>query len=394
MCLCPSDLSAPTGAQGKQPGAIPRRIPGVKHFVGVSVNMGRHVRSILAVGLLPVMFACGLRPSEPATQSFTSMGTRASVTVARKYRDRLPGLTDEVRGIFRTLEGQLSTYQSDSEISRLARAAGGPPLSVSRDTFEVLELSKQYGRLTRGAFDVTVAPLVRLWGFGVPPPTAAPEPKQLEEQLKRVDFRRIELTPGAARLPAGMSIDLGAIGKGFAVDKAFDAVCRTGTIAAVLDLGGNMRVSGQAESGVNWIIGVRNPFDKERLVGKIALPDGMAVATSGSYERFVELGDRRYSHIIDPRTGYPVEGMAGVTVVSPTATEADALSTGLFVLGIQAGLEVLEETPGTEVVFIPDRDPIEIWLTPGMKKVFTAVPEFETSVRILSRPGPAPGSHP
>lgn len=357
-------------------------------LVGLGVRLvNRNVWRTLPVVLLQATLACGLRPSEPATQSFTSMGTLASVTVAQEYLDRLPRLTDEVHGIFRTIEGLLSNYQADSEISRLARAAGGPPVGVSRETFEVLELSKQFGQLTGGAFDVTVAPLVRLWGFGAPPPINPPEPKQIEDKLKLVDFRRIELSPGTAHLPAGMSVDLGGIGKGFAVDKAFEAVCRASSIAVMLDLGGNMRVAGQAEAGVNWIIGVRNPFDKEHLVGKIALPSGMAVATSGSYERFVDLGDRRYSHIIDPRTGYPVEGMAGVTVVSPTATTADALSTGLFVLGIQAGLKVLEEVPGTEVIFIPDRDPIELWLTPGMKRLFTPLPEFEASVRLLSRAG-------
>ncbi len=345
---------------------------------------GRRVLRIFPVVLLQVTLACGLRPSEPATKSFTSMGTRASVTVSREYRDRLPRVTEEVSRIFRDIEGLLSTYQADSEISIVARSAGGPPVAVSPDTFEVLELSKRYGQLTGGAFDVTVAPLVRLWGFGAPPPANPPEPKQIADKLKLVDFRRIELASETVHLPAGMSIDLGGIGKGFAVDRAFEAVCRTGSIAAVLDLGGNMRVSGQAEAGRNWIIGVRNPFEKEHLVGRIALPDGMAVATSGNYERFVELGDRRYSHIIDPRTGYPVEGMAGVTVVSPTATEADAFSTGLFVLGVQAGPKVLEQAPGTEAIFIPDRDPIELWVTPGMRNLFTPDPEFKASVRILS----------
>jgi len=180
-----------------------------------------------------------------------------------------------------------------------------------------------------------------------------------------------------------MSVDLGGIGKGYAVDMAFEMVRRSGVNAAMLDLGGNIRVLGQADSGTNWTIGVRNPFEREQMLGKIALPNGMAVATSGNYERFVEMGGRRYSHIIDPRTGYPVEGMAGVTVVAPDASMSDALSTGLFVLGSQASLDVLKSLPGAEALFIPDRARIEIWLTAGMERLFVPHPESASSVKIL-----------
>ena len=327
------------------------------------------------------MSACS--PRHPATQSFSSMGTMASVTVAAEYRERLSQSAEEVRAVFRRVENALSTYQRDSEISRLAAAAGRSPLALSAETYRALELSRQYGELTLGAFDVTVAPLVRLWGFGGEARHNTPAPELIQERLRLVDFRRIELRGGRAFLPAGMSIDLGGIGKGYAVDLGFEALRRSGIPAAMVDLGGNIRVLGQAEPGTDWTIGVRNPFEKERVLGKISLTDGMAVATSGNYERFVEMSGRRYSHIIDPRTGYPVEGMAGVTVISLNATVADALSTGFFVLGMNPSREVLRKLPGTEVLFIPDRDPIEIWLTPGMARLFSPHPEFASSVRHL-----------
>jgi thiamine biosynthesis lipoprotein len=311
------------------------------------------------------------------------MGTRASVTVAAAYRDRLPQAAEHVATVFRRLESELSTYQRDSEISRLAEAAGRSPLKLSDETCSVLELSRKYGELTLGAFDVTIAPLVRLWGFGGEARQNTPAPELIQERLKLVDFRKIELKEGTAYLPAGMSIDLGGIGKGYAVDVAFEDLRRSGIGAAMVDLGGNIRVLGRAEAGENWTIGVRNPFDKERMLGKIDLPDGMAVATSGNYERFVEMSGRRYSHIVDPRTGYPVEGMAGVTVVFLNATGADALSTGLFVLGMSRSCEVLQRLPGAEALFVPDRDPIEIWLTPGMEKLFSPLPEFASSVQRL-----------
>jgi thiamine biosynthesis lipoprotein len=337
--------------------------------------------------VLLLVAACSLLPPEPVAFSFTSMGTLATITVAPEFRDRLPQLSQDIRAAFRKLESRLSIYQSDSEISRLARVAGKSRLALSEDTFRVLELSKHFGELTQGAFDVTIAPLIRLWGFGGGAPLNPPESQAIEEQLKLVGFRRIELQSGSAFLPSGMSVDLGGIGKGYAVDMAYEMVLRSSVKAAMMDLGGNIRVLGQAEAGENWTIGVRNPFEREQMLGKIALPSGMAVATSGNYERFVEMGGRRYSHIVDPRTGYPVEGMAGVTVVAPDATTSDALSTGLFVLGSQASMNVLKSSPGSEAMFIPDRTPIEIWLTSGMAKLFAPLPEFRSSMRIL--PGKA-----
>ncbi len=345
-----------------------------------------HISSrLFIIVFLVTVGGCSLQPTQPVTRSFNSMGTRASVTVAIEYSDCLPELADAVHAVFQNLENQLSTYKSDSEISRLAAVAGRSPMAVSEDTYRVLELSKQYGELSGGALDITVAPLVQLWGFGGRPPHHPPDPEVIGERLGLVDFRRIELQKGTAFLPVGMSVDLGGIGKGFAVDKAIEASRRSAARALMVDLGGNIRVLGQAEPEVPWMIGIRNPFERDRVVGKIRLADGTAVATSGNYERFVEMEGRRYSHIIDPRTGYPVEGMAAVTVVSPDATTSDAFSTALFVLGMDSGLEVLRNLPGTEALFIPDRDPIELWLTPGMAKLFTPSPEFESSVYVLPR---------
>ncbi len=336
---------------------------------------------VLLPGLL-LLTSCSLIPKEFPSVSFKSMGTRATVTVSAEYRSKLPRLSAEVQAAFEKLESLFSTYRSDSEISRLGAAAGKAPLPLSEDTFRILDLSKRYGEVTQGAFDVTVAPLVRLWGFGAVPPSHVPEPQVIEERLRRVDFRRLELRGGHAFLPAGMSVDLGGIGKGYAVDRAFEIARRLGVNAAMLDLGGNIRVIGQAGKGTRWTIGVRNPFAKEQILGKISLPDGAAVATSGDYERFVEIGDRRFSHIIDPRTGYPVEAMAGVTVVAPDATMSDALSTGLFVLGIKSGRGILRSFPGVEAIFIPDRDPIRIHVTKGMTRLFVPLPEFASSVTV------------
>jgi len=186
----------------------------------------------------------------------------------------------------------------------------------------------------------------------------------------------------------GMAVDLGGIAKGYAVDRAFDYCRSAGIKDFLIDLSGNMRVSGRPQWGEDWQIGVRDPFDRSRLIGKVALPSGMALATSGSYERFVEIGGQRYSHIIDPRTGYPVTGTAGVTILCGDATTADGLSTSFFVVGLKGTARLLQRTPGAEVLILPDKYPLEIWLTPGFAKTFVPIPELSKAVRLLPSASP------
>jgi thiamine biosynthesis lipoprotein len=166
-----------------------------------------------------------------------------------------------------------------------------------------------------------------------------------------------------------MQLDLGAIAKGYAVDQAWNRLKAAGLTNVLIDLGGNLRSIGEAAPGRGgWRVGVRNPFD-DSLVARFLLRDGEAVATSGNYERFVEIEGVRYAHIMDPRTGAPVTGMAGTTVAAPSAMLADALSTTLFILGPQRGAELLRKHPGCEALWIPDTPThLAVYATPGMAR--------------------------
>jgi thiamine biosynthesis lipoprotein len=318
------------------------------------------------------------------------MGTLATVTLGAGYADRLEPVTAQVRGIFDRLEQEMSTYRPDSAISRLADNAGLAPLPVSEDTYRVLSLGQRFGELTGGAFDITIGPLVRFWGFErSPAPANLPSEEAIHKLQQLVDYRRLMLKDHAAFLPTqGMAVDLGGIAKGYAVDRAYD-YCRSAGIADFLiDLSGNMRAGGRPQWGEDWQIGVRDPFDRARLLGKVTLASGQALATSGSYERFVDIGGRRYSHIIDPQTGYPVTGTAGVTILCGDATTADSLSTSFFVVGLKGAGQLLQKTPGVDVLIVPDKYPIEIWLTPGFAKAFVPLPELSDAVRLLPADSP------
>jgi thiamine biosynthesis lipoprotein len=326
-------------------------------------------------------------PPPPVSEVWSVMGTRAAVSIPETDHRTLTGRAAVVKDIFRELDEALSVYKADSEISRLNRGAGKEAVPVSARTLEILRLARKYAELSGGAFDPTVLPLCRLWGFsGGSSPRKLPSPDEIEGVRRLVGYRRLVIAEGAARLELpGMGVDLGGIAKGYAVDLAFDRLAATGAADFLVDLGGNLRCRGSGRRGRPWTVGVRDPFDRSRIVGVLALTGGLAVATSGNYERFVEIDGERHAHILDPRTGRPVKGMAGVTVVCPTAVETDALSTALFVLGPSESLVLLARLPGAEAILIPDRRPLEILITPGMRRLFEPETASREAVKVLEK---------
>ncbi len=337
-------------------------------------------KGIAISALVTLLPACALFAPEPASSSFETMGTRATLTVSGKEGDKLPAAVAETKRLMQALDAELSIYRPDSVISRLNAGAGVRPLEVPEHTRRLLELSRVYGELTSGAFDVTVGPVVDLWRPVKGRTPSLPSDEALKDALSRVGFRQIRVTGGSAFLAKpGMRVDLGGIGKGYAVDLAWRECRDLGASDFMFDLGGNIRVSGQAKPGLPWSIAIRDPFDRSANLAKIEMPDEWAVATSGQYERFIQIEGRRYGHIVDPRTGYPAAGVAGVTILAPNATIADALSTGLFVLGPKRSIPILKKT-GAEAVFIPDKQPAELWVTPGIQGRLTVLEEAKVQV--------------
>ena len=311
--------------------------------------------------------------SELPSRSFRSMGTMAAVTLGTGYADRIEPVSEHIRAIFSRLENELSVYRPGSAVSELSRMAGSAPVAVPEDTYRVLSLGQRFGSMTAGAFNITASPLVRLWGFnGAQVPVSPPSEQSLYETLKLADYRRLVLRDGTAFLPLeGMAVDVGGIAKGYAVDRAYDYCLSAGIRDFLIDFSGNVRAAGRPSRRESWQIGVRDPFDASRILGKIDLPSGMAVATSGSYERFVDVAGKRFSHIIDPRTGYPVTDTSSTTVLCADAVTADALSTAFFVAGLKGASELLKKVSPAELLLVPDHHPRDLCLTPGFDKVLT-----------------------
>ncbi|MBI5683781.1 MAG: FAD:protein FMN transferase [Verrucomicrobia bacterium] len=248
----------------------------------------------------------------------------------------------EVSALLDRLEQTMSTYREDSEICRFGAYRGGDWFAVSADTARVVAESLRVSELTGGAFDVTVDPLVRLWGFGPRRETGEPPPEPaIADARRRVGWGKLQarLDPPALRKSSPeISVDLSAIAKGYAADAIAAHLEKLGATNYLVAISGDLRTRGHGQQGRPWRVGVDKPLDDGRAIQRIVELKNAAISTSGDYRNFFTDAGRRYSHVIDPRTGRPVtHNLASVTIVQETSARADALATGLVVLGPEAG---------------------------------------------------------
>ena len=333
-------------------------------------------RVVLATAFVLLVCGCARAPQERA---WLSMATFASVSTARDDSGRVEEAGKLVKDEFDRLESIWSDYKGNSDISRLNRAAG-ESLQVSSDATLIVKRSCDYSRKTAGCFDATVGPLVDLWAIGSGRAFSIPDDKSIADARSLCGWEKVAIADnGAVKLGvSGMRFDPGGVGKGLAVDISSELLREAGLENHMVNLGGNIRCFGSSDRGDGWRIGVRDPFDQSKLLGALNLTDGMAVATSGNYEKYVEHDGKRYTHIIDPRTGRPVVGMASVTVVASSAADADALSTALFVAGIEEGAAILKAFPGAQAIFVTDTKPVVLHVTEGTLKLF----EYDDDVAV------------
>lgn len=302
------------------------------------------VLAILAVSLFKS------RQKESVTYSRALMGTIVQVTIMEGPGDRLDSAAEAGFTEIARLEEIFSSYKTDSDVARISKNAGSP-VRVSPETIEVLKTAIRVADLSNGAFDPTVGALGKAWGYsgekGV-----VPSREEIGKALALVDYRDVEILEAASTAGLkrkGMSLNLGGVAKGYIVNKAVEALKREGVTRGIIHAGGDMVVF-QKDEKEPFSVGIQHPREK-KLLGKALVYNG-AVATSGDYERFFEIGGKRFHHILDPRTGFPAEGTESATIVAKDPTLADALSTAVFVMGPQRGMELIEKLPDVEGVVV------------------------------------------
>jgi len=306
------------------------------------------------------------------------MGTFAEVSIYSNDEKTAGKAIEESLDEMERMDRIMSNYKKDSELSRLNKKAAKSPVPCNGELLDVIEQSQYYSELSGGAFDITVSPVVALWGFFREKGHVPPD-KEVEKVLPAVSYKNIVVNKSNdTKKPAAISfkntqtqIDLGAIGKGYAVDKALEIIRKYGISNGCINLGGNIYVLGTPPGKNAWKIGVQHPRNSGEILGYLELKNE-ATATSGDYERFFEFNGKRYSHIINPQTGRPVSGTIATTIVAPTSTEVDALSTSVFVLGHEKGMELIKKIPNAEaMIAYEEKDgKIAIDMTQGFKDKF------------------------
>ncbi len=287
---------------------------------------------------------------------FSVMSTDAGIMVTADTKASARQMISRAVSRITRVTRLMSTYRDDSDISRINAKGEEGPVKVDGKTLHVLRASKDFYRLTNGAFDITYAPLRTLWQRAAQN-GKLPSKRKITNVLRRISSDNLILSDNSAQLAVqGMELDLGGIAKGFAVDEAAHRLKKAGIDSALVDIGGDMRVIGRRSDGQKWRIKVRDPRPGTHEPIMLRLEDA-AVATSGDYVRYFHIGDRRFSHIIDPRTGRPARTVPSATVIAPEAITADALATALSIMDPDHALNLINSMDDVECLLMTRKKP-------------------------------------
>ena len=333
----------------------------------------RNIIILVCLSLVAVsFFSCADRDRADADSGYQMiMGTFVHVVAVAEDSGIAKKCVKAALEEIRKVDDLMSDYKSDSEISQVNSKAGDKAVRLSESTYEVLQRSIEFSEMTAGAFDITVGPLVALFREAKES-KVAPSEQQIALARSKVGFEKLKLDSENKTVQFsenGMLLDLGGIAKGYAIDKAIAAAQRCGATGAMVDIGGDVRCFGLPPEGKDhWLIGLQDPNSAIEgiegggllLVLKIT---NAAVATSGDYQQFVLIEGKRYSHIMDRRTGTNAEGLSSVTIIANNATDADALATSVSVMGAEKGLALIEKLPGTEAIIITSGPKYEVTKT-------------------------------
>lgn len=325
---------------------------------------------LLMASLIP---GCANHVQDKAVEAEAfAMGTIISQKV---YGEKAQAAVDETLGAIKKLESLLTFNSEEGDIYQINQNAGLKPVKVSPTTRHILETALKIARLSEGAFDPTIGPIVRSWSIGSPD-ERIPAQAELSELLPLIDYQDVLLdgTSAAGLKNKGQMIDLGGIAKGYAGDCALQIYRKNGCLSALINLGGNVVALGGRPDGSPWRIGIQDPRSANgRVIGFVEVVD-KAVVTAGDYQRYFVKDGKRYHHIFDPRSGRPAaSGLWSVTIIADSSMEADALSTAVFVMGVKKGLELIERYGQAEAILITSEQ--KVIVTDGLRNNFQFLPD-------------------
>jgi thiamine biosynthesis lipoprotein len=329
----------------------------------------KRITPFLLLSVVLVFEGCALQVNFERQE--TCMGTFAKITCIGKNKEFCSVAIDKAFEEIGRVENLLSKFKESSEISILNNS-GTEPAKIGAETLQIIKKAKKFYEASGGAFDISVSPLLKLWGFYDKNKTIAElYDRDIKEKLNLIGLEKIIIDDDKRTVSfkfLGMALDLGGIAKGYAVDKARDVMLNLGVKNALISIGGEIFCIGEGIGKNSWNVGIRHPLKPDKVIATLNLKN-KAVSTSGAYENFVEIREKRFGHIIDPRTGYPVENdLVSVTIIADDCVTADALATAVFVLGKEKGLALINEYRAEAVLISKDKDGLNISVTENLKK--------------------------
>lgn len=297
------------------------------------------------------------------------LGSPYEVTVVAK--DTLQGnaYIDMAIAETKRIENQISDWIPTTPISTINKNAGIKPVKVDDEVFGLVERALKISQVTEGAFDISYASMDKIWKFDGSM-KEMPTPEAIKKSVAKIGYKKVILDPKEKTIflkEEGMKLGLGGIGQGYIADKVKELLFSKGCTSGIINVSGDINAWGKQPDGKPWSVGIVNPMNKNKVFATFPLEDS-SVETSGSYEKYVTFNGKRYSHIIDPRTGYPATGIVSVSVFAKQTEVADALATGIFVLGVEVGLDLANQIKGIGCIIVDDKGAVHASKNIDIKK--------------------------
>lgn len=306
---------------------------------------------------LMILFSIVCLAQQPYKRGVKLMGSNFDVTVVATTANEANLYIDLAVAEITRIEKLISSWDKNSQTSEINRNAGIKPIKVDIELFQLIKRALKISKLTNGAFDISYASMDKVWFFDGRM-TEMPSKEIIKKSVEKVGYQNIVLNEKNQSIflkKKGMKIGFGAIGKGYAADKAKALLQKKGVVSGIINASGDLNTWGTQPNGKDWLVAIVNPLNKEKVFSWMPV-NNSAVVTSGNYEKYVKFNNTLYTHIIDPRTGYPATGILSVTIFTKSAELADAFATSIFVMGVDTGLDFINQLNGVECIIIDENN--------------------------------------
>lgn len=313
----------------------------------------------IVLSLLALVVNFSLFAQAEYKRKISMLGSPFEITVVAKDSVEAKKYIDLAIAEVKRIENQISDWIPTTQISLVNKNAGIQAVKVDSEVFDLVERAIKISEITEGAFDITYASMDKIWKFDGSM-TSMPSEEMIKKSVAKIGYKNIVLDKSNQTIflkLVGMKLGLGGIGQGYIADKVKDVLLANGCKSGIVNVSGDINAWGRQSNNKQWTVGIINPMNKNKVFATFPL-ENSAVETSGSYEKFVVFNGIRYSHIIDPRTGYPAQGVVSVSVFAKQTEIADALATGIFVLGVEVGLDLVNQLKGIECIIVDDKGKI------------------------------------